>query len=60
VAKYSGIPVFSVYAEGNTVAMKDGPPPLAAEARGDVRIVVYQLVGGDPLLTTTGQQDTGA
>jgi hypothetical protein len=59
VAKYSGVPVFSVWAEGNTVAMNDGPPPAEAEAAGDVRIVVYQLIGGDPLLSATGQQDIG-
>jgi hypothetical protein len=59
VAKYSGVPVVSVWAEGNTVAMNDGPPPAEAEAAGDVRIVVYQLIGGDPLLSATGQQDIG-
>jgi hypothetical protein len=55
VQKYSGTPVFSVWAEGNTVAFNDGPPPTSAEMRGDVRIVVYQLVGGDPLVNTTDQ-----
>src|SRR3954465_3522895 len=52
-AKYSGTAVFSVWVDGNTVDTNDGPPPPGAE----VRIVVYQLVGGDPLLTA--QQDTG-
>ena len=45
VTKYSGTPVFSVWVNGNTVDYGDGAPPAGAE----VRIVVYQLVGGDPL-----------
>jgi len=56
VSKYSGTPVFSVWVAGNTVDYNDGPPPPGAE----VRIVVYQLVGGDPLVSGTGQTDTGA
>ena len=60
VGKYSGIPVFSVWANGNTVGMNDGPPPTSASQRGDVRIVVYQLTGGDPLLTNTSQEPTGS
>jgi len=55
VKKYSGIPVFSVWVEGNTVATRDGAPPPGAE----VRIVVYQLVGGDPLVSGGGQEETG-
>ena len=47
VTKYSGTPVFSVWVNGNNVDMGDGAPPAGAE----VRIVVYQLVGGDPLLS---------
>jgi hypothetical protein len=45
-----------VWVAGNTVDYNDGPPPPGAE----VRIVVYQLVGGDPLVSGTGQTDTGA
>jgi len=45
VLKYSGTPVFSVWVNGNTVDSGIGAPPAGAE----VRIVVYQLVGGDPL-----------
>jgi Dolichyl-phosphate-mannose-protein mannosyltransferase len=55
VQKYSGTPVFSVWVEGNKVAYWNGPPPTSAELRGDVRIVVYQLVGGDPLVNPTDQ-----
>jgi hypothetical protein len=55
VAKYSGTPVFSVWVAGNTVEFKGGPPPPGVE----VRIVVYQLVGGDPLVSGTGQTETG-
>jgi hypothetical protein len=43
--KYSGVPVFSVWVDGNDVDTFEGPPPPGAE----VRIVVYALVGGDPL-----------
>ena len=60
VRKYSGIPVYSVWADGNTVGVNNGPPPIAASQRGDVRIVVYQLVGGDPLVTPTAQEPTGS
>ena len=44
VSKYAGTPVYSVWVEGNNV--KTGPvaPPGA-----EVRVVVYELVGGDPL-----------
>src|SRR6185295_4356712 len=59
VAKFSGAPVFSVWVDGNTVDYNDGPPPIGAEERGDVRIVVYQLVGGDPIVSDTGQTETG-
>jgi len=55
VAKYSGTPVFSVWVDGNNVETSDGAPPAGAE----VRIVVYKLVGGDPLQSGTGQQETG-
>src|SRR3954447_2083210 len=55
VRKYSGKPVFSVWADGNTVDSGKGAPPPGAE----VRIVVYQLVGGDPLVDAPAQQGTG-
>jgi hypothetical protein len=55
VSKYSGTPVFSVWVNGNTVDYSNGPPPPDAE----VRIIVYQLVGGDPLVSGTGTE-TGA
>jgi hypothetical protein len=55
VTKYSGIPVFSVWVDGNTINTNDGAPPPGAE----VRIVVYQLVGGDPLVSSGGQGETG-
>jgi dolichyl-phosphate-mannose-protein mannosyltransferase len=55
VRKYSGIPVFSVWVDGNTVDSGVGAPPPGAE----VRIVVYQLVGGDPLVNEPAQQGTG-
>ena len=45
VTKYAGIPVYSVWVNGNDVDTAAGPPPPGAE----VRVVVYQLVGGDPL-----------
>ena len=45
VEKYSGTPVFSVWVDGNNVDTASGPPPPGAE----VHLVVYQLVGGDPL-----------
>jgi hypothetical protein len=45
VTKYSGTPVFSVWVNGNTVDYGNVAPPPGSE----VRIVVYQLVGGDPL-----------
>jgi hypothetical protein len=45
VTKYSGTPVFSVWVNGNTVDFGPGAPPPGSETR----IVVYQLVGGDPL-----------
>ncbi|MEP6972837.1 MAG: glycosyltransferase family 39 protein [Actinomycetota bacterium] len=44
VSKYAGTPVFSVWVEGNQVKTGRVAPSLA-----EVRIVVYQLVGGDPL-----------
>lgn len=59
VTKYSGTPVFSVWVEGNGVTTNDGPPPTGAEMRGDVRIVVYQLVGGDPLVSGTSPEGQG-
>jgi Dolichyl-phosphate-mannose-protein mannosyltransferase len=55
VSKYSGTPVFSVWVDGNSVAVNNGPPPAGAE----VRIVVYQLVGGDPLVASATQEPTG-
>jgi hypothetical protein len=51
VSKYSGTPVFSVWVDGNDVDTAEGPPPSGAE----VRIVVYQLVGGDPLRDTVAE-----
>jgi hypothetical protein len=50
VSKYSGVPVFSVWVSGNNVETGRVAPPGA-----EVRIVVYQLVGGDPLFV--GQQE---
>jgi hypothetical protein len=47
--------VFSVWVDGNTINTNDGAPPPGAE----VRIVVYQLVGGDPLVSSGGQGETG-
>ncbi len=49
--KYSGTPVFSVWVDGNDVSTTPGAAPPGAE----LRIVVYALVGGDPLrdLTTS-------
>jgi hypothetical protein len=44
VRKYRGTPVFSVWVDGNNVETGRVAPPGA-----EVRIVVYQLVGGDPL-----------
>jgi hypothetical protein len=55
VTKYSGTPVFSVWVNGNNVDTGVGAPPAGAE----VRIVVYQLVGGDPLLNRA-QPETGS
>ena len=46
--KYSGTAVFSVWVDGNDVNVTDGEPPPGAEAR----IIVYALVGGDPLRDT--------
>jgi hypothetical protein len=43
--KYSGTVVYSVWVDGNDVDVANGPPPAGAE----VRILVYSLVGGDPL-----------
>jgi hypothetical protein len=60
VRKYSGWPVYSVWVDGNNVAVNNGPPPTSAELAGDVRIVVYQLVGGDPLVTSTGEPAEGS
>jgi hypothetical protein len=45
VGKYSGTPVFSVWVDGNSVETGRVAPEGA-----EVRIVVYQLVGGDPLV----------
>jgi hypothetical protein len=45
VFKYSGTPVYSVWVDGDNVDTAQGAPPPGAE----VRIVVYRLVGGDPL-----------
>ncbi|MDP9185694.1 MAG: hypothetical protein M3O29_08510, partial [Actinomycetota bacterium] len=45
VFKYSGTPVYSVWVDGDDVDTAQGAPPPGAE----VRIVVYRLVGGDPL-----------
>lgn len=55
VRKFSGTPVFSVWVDGNTVDSGEGAPPPGAE----VRVVVYQLVGGDPLTNTSTPQGTG-
>jgi hypothetical protein len=49
VQKYSGTPVYSVWVAGNDVDVAQGAPPPGAE----VRIVVYALVGGDPLQDQT-------
>jgi hypothetical protein len=45
VHKYSGTPVYSVWVAGNDVVTGRVAPTGA-----EVRIVVYQLVGGDPLI----------
>ena len=45
VRKYAGTPVYSVWVNGKDVDTAAGPPPPGAE----VRVVIYQLVGGDPL-----------
>jgi hypothetical protein len=45
VHKYSGTPVYSVWVDGNNVVTGRVAPTGA-----EVRIVVYQLVGGDPLI----------
>ncbi len=45
VQKYAGTPVFSVWVNGNDVLTTAGAAPDGAE----VRLVVYSLVGGDPL-----------
>ena len=44
VRKYRGTPVYTVWVDGNDVETGRVAPPGA-----EVRIVVYQLVGGDPL-----------
>jgi hypothetical protein len=44
IQKYSGTPVYSVWVDGNNVDTGRVAPPGA-----EVRIVVYQLVGGAPL-----------
>ena len=44
VTKYAGTPVYSVWVDGNDVRTGRVAPTTA-----EVRIVVYQLVGGDPL-----------
>jgi hypothetical protein len=44
VEKYRGTPVYSVWVDGNDVETG-----RVAPAGAEVRIVVYQLVGGDPL-----------
>jgi len=44
VTKYAGTPVFSVWVDGNDVQTG-----RVAPAGAEVRIVVYRLVGGDPL-----------
>jgi hypothetical protein len=44
VSKYAGTPVYSVWVDGNTVETGRVAPPGA-----EVRLVVFQLVGGDPL-----------
>ncbi len=54
VSKFSGTPVFSVWVNGNTVDYGNGAPPPGAE----VRIVVFKLVGGDPL-SNVPQQEAG-
>ena len=51
VSKYSGTPVFSVWVDGNDVDTTEGAPPPGAE----VRIIVYALVGGDPLTDRTNE-----
>jgi hypothetical protein len=44
VRKYRGTPVYTVWVDGNNVETG-----RVAPANAEVRIVVYQLVGGDPL-----------
>jgi hypothetical protein len=44
VTKYAGTPVFSVWVDGNDVQTGRVAPPGA-----EVRVVVFRLVGGDPL-----------
>ena len=46
VTKYAGTPVYSVWVDGNDVRTGRVAPTTATT---EVRIVVYQLVGGDPL-----------
>jgi hypothetical protein len=55
VRKYSGMPVFSVWVDGNAVDSGVGAPPPGAE----VRIVVYELIGGDPLVNAPARPETG-
>jgi hypothetical protein len=54
VEKYSGTPVYSVWVDGNDVQTGRAAPPGA-----EVRIVVYQLVGGDPLRGGAQQGSVG-
>jgi hypothetical protein len=54
VEKYSGTPVYSVWVDGNDVVTGRAAPPGA-----EVRIVVYELVGGDPLVGSDHQEPLG-
>ena len=50
VTKYAGTPVYSVWVDGNDVETGRVAPPLNSDGETtEVRIVVYRLVGGDPL-----------
>ena len=50
VTKYAGTPVYSVWVDGNDVQTGRVAPALNSDGETtEVRIVVYRLVGGDPL-----------
>jgi hypothetical protein len=54
VKKYNGTPVFTAWVDGNHVGTGRVAPPgattgVSGGSGPEVRIVVYQLVGGDPL-----------